>query len=142
MTLFFILLCLLPLAEIWIDKLDWKKGQPNKHTLTTIYRWGIMALTCLAANLFIHLPYWRTIPLTLIFHLTFFAPLYNVIVMKQHWSYLSEKVWWDRIELWIRKLHPSAAITLIAVKLILLLTSIAIYVYGSPYNNVFKNYQP
>lgn len=131
--LFAILLIILPLTEIAIDYyLDWIKKRTNKHGLTALLRWLIMAGVCVAAYHFVPLPAWRTIPLALLSHLLLFGPLYNKIVLKKEIGYLSENVFWDRIEIWIGS--KITAIGLIGIKLMLVLLSIGVYVYGSPYN--------
>lgn len=132
-TLFAILLMILPMVEIWIDSFDYKKGRKNKHALTALIRWVIMGGLIYMATFLIPLPIWRTIPLTIFFHLTFFGPCYNKIVLKQPIGYLSKDVFWDRIEIWIGSKITSWG--LIGVKLILLFLSIAIYIYGTPYEN-------
>lgn len=129
--LFVILLVISGLLEIPIDHyLDWIKKRTNQHGLTALMRWVLMGLTCFAAYHFVDLQYWRTAPLALSSHLLLFGPLYNKFVLKQPLGYLSDKVWWDRIEIWIGS--KISAMGLIGIKLMLVLLSIGLYVYGGP----------
>lgn len=98
--LFAILLCLITPGEVGGDWwLYYRRGKEDNHTLTTLIRWALMfALSWFNPTV----QFWQSILLTLSFHWLFFPILYNVIVLKKPFDFLSENVWYDRKEQWVR----------------------------------------
>lgn len=98
--IFAILLCLVALAEVAVDWwLYYRRGKEDNHTLTMLIRWALMfVLSWFNPTV----EFWQSFLLTFTFHWLFFPILYNRLVLKKPFDYLSENVWYDRAEQWVR----------------------------------------